>query len=249
VFVSAPHDTARCRGSIVSCTFDDFPRRAYLVGAPILEACGGRGTLLRHHRFPEHMRWTGRPFPRRGPARFGGTRAGVGYADVSSSSSRRVSLAEFQNDVHKGIREFERLVDRHSVKFCYPYGHVTLGTERHLESVISRSERHFPGINGPEIDLNLLRANRLYGDMFGAPGAAIDPAKTPRRRDGSSSILTMSGRTPASTDVLPSWRVRRLGSGPERQPHPNGRTVAERNCERHIAAGADVENTAAAIRG
>jgi hypothetical protein len=53
--------------------------------------------------------------------------------------------------------------------FSYPYGHVTLGTKKHLESVVSSSRSIFPGINGPEVDLNLLRANRLYGNTSGAP--------------------------------------------------------------------------------
>ena len=158
-------------GPIVSFTFDDFPRSAYLVGAPLLEAFGGRGTYYTTTGFLNTSDGLGDLFHVEDLHDLLERGHELGTQTFRHSSSRRVSVTEFQNDVHKGIRELDRLVERHSDNFCYPYGHATLRTKRHLESVVSSARGIFPGINGPEIDLNLLRANRLYGDMSGAPQA------------------------------------------------------------------------------
>jgi peptidoglycan/xylan/chitin deacetylase (PgdA/CDA1 family) len=158
-------------GPIVSFTFDDFPRSAYLVGAPILEAFGGRGTYYVTTGFLNRSDGLGDLF------RIEDLRAllerghELGTQTFRHSSSRKVSLADFQNDVQKGIRELEHLVKRHSDNFCYPYGHATLGTKRTLAPFLASARSIFPGINGPEVDLNLLRANSLYTDMTAAPHA------------------------------------------------------------------------------
>jgi peptidoglycan/xylan/chitin deacetylase (PgdA/CDA1 family) len=153
---------------IVSFSFDDFPRSAYLVGAPILEAFGGRGTYYATTGFLNTSDGLGDLFQvedLRGLLERGHE---LGTQTFHHSSCRKVSLAEFQDDVHKGIRELERLGERHSGNFCYPYGHVTLGTKRTLAAYLASARSVYPGINGPEVDLNLLRANALYGDMSGA---------------------------------------------------------------------------------
>jgi peptidoglycan/xylan/chitin deacetylase (PgdA/CDA1 family) len=161
-------------GPVVSFTFDDFPRTAYLTAGRILESLAARGT---YYVAPSLM----------------GTDTGLGEIcnaeDLRSVlekghelgtqtlhhlSSRDLSPQAFRLDVEQGIFEAEKIVGRPARNFSYPYGHVTLGSKKHLESVISSARSVFPGINGsginrPEIDLNLLRANRLYGDMSGAP--------------------------------------------------------------------------------
>ena len=156
-------------GPVVSFTFDDFPRTAYSVAGRILESFGARGT---YYVTPNLM----------------GTYDGLGEIcnaedlrvllekghelgtqTLNHFSSRKISTQAFRLDVEHGILEAERMAGRPAKNFSYPYGHVTLGTKKHLESIVASSRSIFPGINGPEIDLNLLRANRLYGDMSPAP--------------------------------------------------------------------------------
>lgn len=158
-------------GPIVSFTFDDFPRSAYQVGAPILETFGGRGTYYATTGFLNTSDGLGDLFHVEDLHGLLERGHELGTQTFRHSSSRRVSLGEFQSDVHKGIRELQRLVERHSDNFCYPYGHVTLGTKRTLAPYLASARSIFPGINGPEVDLNLLRANSLYGDMSGATNA------------------------------------------------------------------------------
>jgi len=158
-------------GPIVSFTFDDFPRSAYLVGAPILEAFGGRGTYYVTTSFLDTSDGLGDLFHLEDLHGLLERGHELGTQTFRHSSCRRVSLSKFQNDVHQGIRELQCLVERHSDNFCYPFGHVTLGAKRTLSPYLASARSIFPGINGPEVDLNLLRANSLYGDMSGAPHA------------------------------------------------------------------------------
>jgi peptidoglycan/xylan/chitin deacetylase (PgdA/CDA1 family) len=188
-------------GPVVSFTFDDFPRTAYSVAGRILESFGVRGT---YYVAPHLM----------------GTQTDVGEIcnaedlrlvlekghelgtqTLHHFSARALSPQAFREDVEQGILEAEQVAGRPARNFSYPYGHVTLGTKKHLDSVVASARSIFPGINGaqingakingaqinrakinrakingskigsktgPEIDLNLLRANRLYGDMSGA---------------------------------------------------------------------------------
>jgi peptidoglycan/xylan/chitin deacetylase (PgdA/CDA1 family) len=81
------------------------------------------------------------------------------------SSCRAVSLSVFQDDVRNGREGVEEIAGHGSANFAYPYGHVTLWAKRKLGPELTSSRGIFPGLNGPEIDLSLLRANRLYGDV------------------------------------------------------------------------------------
>jgi len=152
-------------GPIVSFGFDDFPRSAYLVAGRILETYGGRGTYyvapglmgtsedlgeLCHLEDLHSVLEKGHE---------------LGTQTFQHSSCRTVSLNVFQEDVQKGIRELQQLTGVETLHFAYPYGHLSLATKRRLGPVLRSSRSIFPGINGSELDLNLLLANRIYGDL------------------------------------------------------------------------------------
>jgi peptidoglycan/xylan/chitin deacetylase (PgdA/CDA1 family) len=156
-------------GPVVSFTFDDFPRTAYLTAGHILESSGARGT---YYVAPILM---GSDTGLGEICNAGDLRSllekghELGTQTCHHVSSRKLSPQAFRLDVEQGIVEAEKIAGRPARNFSYPYGHATLGSKKGLESVVSSARSVFPGINGPEIDLNLLRANRLYGDMSGAP--------------------------------------------------------------------------------
>jgi peptidoglycan/xylan/chitin deacetylase (PgdA/CDA1 family) len=85
----------------------------------------------------------------------------------SHISARSASCAEFCEDVTKGTEAVAELSGADSANFAYPYGHITLQTKRALAN-LSSARSVIPGFNGPEIDLNLLRANSLYGNLDSA---------------------------------------------------------------------------------
>jgi len=83
-----------------------------------------------------------------------------------------VSLGLFQEDAQKGRSALEKLTGVDFTNFAYPYGHVTLRAKRVLGTSFTSSRSSIPGFNGPDVDLNLLKANRLYG--------GVDQVKSPQ---------------------------------------------------------------------
>ncbi len=151
-------------GPIVSFTFDDFPRTAASTAGRMLEDFGARGTYYVAFGLMNVSNGLGDMFHdgdlhdllQRGHE--------LGTQTFAHSSARNVSQSEFRKDVEKGVRALEEFTNTPAPNFCYPYGHVTLRTKRALGPSLGSSRSIFPGLNGPDADLNLLRANRLYGD-------------------------------------------------------------------------------------
>jgi peptidoglycan/xylan/chitin deacetylase (PgdA/CDA1 family) len=152
-------------GPIVSFTFDDFPRSAYLVGGSILEQFGARGTYYVAGGLMNTSNELGelcvaedlRSLVEKGHE--------LGTQTFRHSSCRLVSLAAFRNDVQAGMKAAEQIKGHNSTNFAYPYGHVTLRSKRSLGPDLTSSRSNIAGFNGPHVDLNLLRANKLYGDL------------------------------------------------------------------------------------
>ncbi|MFZ0806619.1 MAG: polysaccharide deacetylase family protein, partial [Candidatus Sulfotelmatobacter sp.] len=149
----------------MSFTFDDFPRSAYSTGGAILEAHGARGTYYVTVGLMNASNELGelfveddlRPLMEKGHE--------LGTQTFHHSSCRSVPLVSFRDDVRKGMKAVEELAGHNSTNFAYPYGHVTIRSKKALGSVLTSSRTIIPGLNGPDVDLNLLRANRLYGDV------------------------------------------------------------------------------------
>jgi peptidoglycan/xylan/chitin deacetylase (PgdA/CDA1 family) len=160
------------RGPIVTFTFDDFPRSALTVGGDILERFGGRATYYvamglmgARNAVGEHFHLEDiRDAVERGHE--------VGSHTFSHPSARKTSVSEFMRDVDRGenaIREGMNLSP--SRNFAYPYGEVTLAIKEKLGARMGSCRGTCDGLNGPDVDLNLLRSNRLYGDVDQADAA------------------------------------------------------------------------------
>ena len=81
-------------------------------------------------------------------------------------SCRSVSCSKFREEVEKGRRAIEDLTGLVDFgNFAFPFGAVTLAAKRMLGHEVASSRSIWSGVNGPEVDLNLLRANSLYGDI------------------------------------------------------------------------------------
>ena len=67
--------------------------------------------------------------------------------------------------MENGRRAIEELVGRSDFgNFAFPFGDVTLNAKKMVGQDVASSRGICSGLNGPEVDLNLLRANSLYGD-------------------------------------------------------------------------------------
>lgn len=160
------------RGPIVSFTFDDFPRSAYSAGGAILEAHGARGTYYVTCGLMNIANDLGELCVAEDLHSLTERGHELGTQTFHHSSCRAVSLAAFRDDVQMGLKAVEEIVGHNSTNFAYPYGHVTLRSKKTLGPALASSRSIIPGFNGPEIDLNLLRANRLYGDVDQSQHAA-----------------------------------------------------------------------------
>lgn len=151
-------------GPIVSFTFDDFPRSAYTVGGEILERYGCRGTYYAAIDLMNSKNALGEHFDQFDLRSLIEKGHELASHTKSHLSCREVSLKEFHENVQRGrqaIAHVAGMMD--SGNFAYPFGHVTFRAKKKLGLELSSCRVNHEGTNGPDIDLNMLRANSLYG--------------------------------------------------------------------------------------
>jgi peptidoglycan/xylan/chitin deacetylase (PgdA/CDA1 family) len=158
---------AEHRGPIVSFSFDDFPRTAYCSGGAILERFGVRGTYYAAWGLSNTANELGEQFRREDIDSLLERGHELASHTFHHISSRSVSCRAFRADVEKGRKAIAEATGVDSGNFAYPFGEVTLQTKRSVGPGVASARSIFPGLNGPELDLNLLRANSLYGDLKG----------------------------------------------------------------------------------
>ena len=156
------------QGPIVSFAFDDFPRTALSAGGAILEQYGAHGTYYVAAGLANSSGEVGDLFAEKDLYEVHERGHEIASQTFHHSSCRSVSISAFQADVRKGLKAIEHLTGGDPVNFAYPYGHVTLLSKKKLEPFLLSARSIIPGFNGPEIDLNLLRANSLYGGLDGS---------------------------------------------------------------------------------
>jgi peptidoglycan/xylan/chitin deacetylase (PgdA/CDA1 family) len=157
-------------GPIVTFTFDDFPRTALTVGAEILERFGARGTYYVAASLVDTDSNSGDRFHREDLVALLDRGHEVASHTFSHVSARRVDFRTFEDDVRRGSKAIrESLGVAVSGNFSYPYGEVTLAAKKQLGPSLTSSRGTCGGLNGPRVDLNLLRANGLYGDFDNFP--------------------------------------------------------------------------------
>lgn len=154
------------RGPIVTFCFDDFPRNALTIGAPILESFGAHVTYYVAMSLMNSGNDLGEQFRHEDLGSLLCRGHELASHTFSHLSARRVSYDDFEDDVKRGEEAIRASVGGPtSGNFAYPYGDVTLGPKRKLGPKFISCRGTFPGLNGPDLDLNLLRANSLYGDV------------------------------------------------------------------------------------
>jgi peptidoglycan/xylan/chitin deacetylase (PgdA/CDA1 family) len=170
-------------GPVISFTFDDFPRTALTSGGAILEAQGLRATYYTAMSMMSTVNHLGDQFVPKDL----NTLLHAGHELASHTfhhlSARKVSAAKYREDTNEGQRAIQQLTGQSGpTSFAYPYGQVTLATKKAMGADVSSARGIRPGINGPVIDLNLLLANSLYGDLSHQAAARELILENERRR-------------------------------------------------------------------
>ncbi|HTV14878.1 MAG TPA: polysaccharide deacetylase family protein [Acidobacteriaceae bacterium] len=153
-------------GSVVTFTFDDFPRTALTAGGDILRAAGVHGTYYAAMGMMNSTNHLGEQFRRDDLDSL--LRDGHELANhtFDHTSCQKSSVKQFTEDVRKGelaIREVTG--DAECGNFAYPYGRVTIRVKGEVGPRVRSSRGIWEGINGPTVDLNLMRANSLYAGI------------------------------------------------------------------------------------
>jgi peptidoglycan/xylan/chitin deacetylase (PgdA/CDA1 family) len=156
-------------GPITSFTFDDFPRSALTQGAGIIERFGGHATFYVSVGQMGTVNSLGEQFHQPDLRTLLERGHEIANHTFAHSSAQRIPFSEFERDVRHGEEALRtQLGVSRSDNFAYPYGEVTLRAKRQLPACVGSCRSTCGGLNGPSIDLNLLRANALYGDLKAA---------------------------------------------------------------------------------
>jgi peptidoglycan/xylan/chitin deacetylase (PgdA/CDA1 family) len=154
------------RGPIVTFSFDDFPRSAYTVGGDILKGYGVRGTYYASIGLMNRSNKLGEQFRRSDLEALvadGHELASHTFSHIPCSS---IPNSDFLYEVDRGRKAIQDLTGQEdSRNFAFPFGDFTLGARRTLTMQLASCRGILGGFNGPDIDLSLLRANSLYGDI------------------------------------------------------------------------------------
>jgi peptidoglycan/xylan/chitin deacetylase (PgdA/CDA1 family) len=159
-------------GPVVTFTFDDFPRTALTAGATLLERYGARATYYVAMSLMNKRNDLGDQFRYEDLISVLTRGHEIASHTFSHVSARRTAYDDFIRDLAWGESALLETPGIHpSHNFAYPYGEATLEAKKKIGSRVASSRGTCPGLNGPQVDLNLLRANSLYGDMSRAKAA------------------------------------------------------------------------------
>ena len=153
-------------GPIVSFTFDDFPQTALTAGGHILKNYGIRGTYYAAMGLMNTSNHLGDHFRREDLEVLLDDGHELASHTFGHVSCRSISASKFRKEVEMGRRALEEVTGKSDFgNFAFPFGEVTLNGKRTVGQDVASSRSIWGGLNGPEVDLNLLRANSLYGDL------------------------------------------------------------------------------------
>ena len=152
--------------AVVSFCFDDFPRTAYSAGGAILKGLGVRGTYYASFGLMNTTNELGPQLIQNDLESLLSDGHDLGSHTFSHWSARRVPIVDFERNVLQGRDAVRKMTGRDEIdNFAYPFGHVAFASKKRLTSKFCSCRGIYPGINGPDVDLNLLRANSLYGGI------------------------------------------------------------------------------------
>jgi len=145
---------------LVSFRFDDFNHSAYVNGGQILRDAGCHGTFYAAMGL---MNSGGDLFTSDDATRLVQEGHDLQCHTFGHLSSAHYKIDEYCADVERAQAAIRALRPDHQCDhFAYPYGLVSLRTKQRLRGLFATCRGIEGGLNGPDADFNLLRANRLY---------------------------------------------------------------------------------------
>ena len=149
-------------GPMVSFTFDDVPKSAVTVGAPMLEEYDARGTFYVSGGLVDQ--WSDHWIGASADDIIGLHRGGHEIACHTFSHARSIDLDAdaMTAEMEKNRRYFGSLDPSIRLEnFAYPYGFGSVSHKRRLGKAFHSSRGILPGVNSGIVDLHFLRATPL----------------------------------------------------------------------------------------
>jgi peptidoglycan/xylan/chitin deacetylase (PgdA/CDA1 family) len=168
-----------CDEPIITFTFDDFPRSALDVGGNLLDTYGAHGTFYVSPALQNAKNALGDLFHEEDLYTLLSRGHELGNHTFDHVSAKTLSPEDFWKNVEKGKEVIQNLAGISVDNFAYPFGDLTAQIKRNTYEVKS-ARSVFPGLNGRIFDLNLLRANSIYGDADAASKSISLIAKNER---------------------------------------------------------------------
>jgi peptidoglycan/xylan/chitin deacetylase (PgdA/CDA1 family) len=158
-------------GPMVSFTFDDAPKSAATIGAPMIEEFGGRATFYISGSLVSE--WSGHWAGIDAEEILGLHRDGHEIACHTYSHRRAIELdaAAMDAEIEQNRRYFAKLDPSIRLEnFAYPYGFASIARKKQLGSVFRSSRGILPGVNSGIVDLQFLRATPLINRNIDTAG-------------------------------------------------------------------------------
>jgi peptidoglycan/xylan/chitin deacetylase (PgdA/CDA1 family) len=153
---------ARLARPAASFTFDDFPKSAWTVGGPLIEAHGGRGTYFTSGRYCG-VREDGIDYYDAGDLRaLKAAGHEIGCHTFAHRKSSQVASAELEADWDRNAAFLDEAANgAELVSFAFPYGDASPRTKAMASRRFPVSRGIWKGVNRGRIDLAQLRVQPL----------------------------------------------------------------------------------------
>lgn len=148
---------------IVSFTFDDFPKSAVENGASILDQFSSKGTFYTSLGLAGKKNHLGEMFQLNDIERLINAGHEVGCHTFTHKKPHSQSLEALEQDLITNQEELRKFYSKCKFNnFSYPYGQVNSKIKGITSKYFKTSRSIYPGIHKSEVDLNLLKANKIY---------------------------------------------------------------------------------------
>jgi peptidoglycan/xylan/chitin deacetylase (PgdA/CDA1 family) len=157
----APAPMRPVRGGVLSLTFDDFPRSAWLGAGPILAAHGVKATyyVCGGH---EGQMFEGLPqFTRTDLEACASDGHEIGCHGFNHVAAAHLPASRFEQAIEANRLYLRDRLGREATHFAYPYGHVSIGAKRLVAERFLTARGVRGGINRGGADRALIRAEGL----------------------------------------------------------------------------------------
>jgi peptidoglycan/xylan/chitin deacetylase (PgdA/CDA1 family) len=157
---------SRLAAPVASLTFDDFPRSAWTIGGPILEAYGARATYYLSGRFCGAHEDGLDYYQAEDLAPLAAAGHELACHTFSHINGATTAWPALQADIARNARFLEAATGAAPRNFAYPYGDISVAAKRRCGAAFRSSRGICPGLNAGRLDLGQLRSFPLEARSY-----------------------------------------------------------------------------------